>query len=217
MVRDSVCGTPGCGNERCRDFNLGLGPGLLAAIQPRRPADGIWCSARLSGVLMLGGPSPRPDKLSFAPRGQSSTSNSCRWVAILLAMMLSLAGGVVVWMVWKAKGLIVAGLVAEVLKALEEREAQANQHEPAASEPQVECGGSPQTEETRGLAQDFSTVERGDKRALASTEPWGPDELVSFASSMAWQVAQKLSKQENLAQGVIDRFAEDLGDDPHRG
>ena len=49
-------------------------------------------------------------------------------------------------MVWKAKGLIVAGLVAEVLKVLEEREAQANQHEPAASEPQVECGGTPQTE-----------------------------------------------------------------------
>jgi hypothetical protein len=131
-------------------------------------------------------------------------------VMCLLAVMLSLVGGVVVWTVWKAKGLIVAGLVAEVLKALEEREAQANQHEPAASEPQVECGGSPQTEETRGLVQDFSTVERGDKRALASPEPWGPDELVSFASSMAWQVAQKLSKQEDLAQGVVDRFAEDL-------
>ena len=27
---------------------------------------------------------------------------------------------------------------------------------------------------------------------------------------MAWQVAQKLSKQEDLAQGVVDRFAEDL-------
>ena len=113
-------------------------------------------------------------------------------------------------MVWKAKGLIVAGLVAEVLKVMEEREAHANQNEPAVFEPQVECDGTPQTEEVRGLVQDFSTVERRDKRALASTEPWGPDELVSFASSMAWQVAQKLSKHEDLAQGLVDRFAEDL-------
>ena len=48
-------------------------------------------------------------------------------------------------MVWKAKGLIVAGLVAEVLKVLEERETQANQHEPAAFEPQVGCAGTAQT------------------------------------------------------------------------
>ena len=61
-------------------------------------------------------------------------------------------------MVWKAKGLIVAGLVAEVLKVLEEREAQANQHEPAAYEPQVECDGTPQTEEVRGLVQDSPTA-----------------------------------------------------------
>ena len=111
---------------------------------------------------MLGGPSPSPDKLSFAPRGQSITSNSCRWVAVLLAMMFSLAGGVVVWMVWKAKGLIVAGLVAEVLKVLEEREAHANQHEPGVFEPQVECDGTPQTEEIRGL------VHHGRKRRQAS-------------------------------------------------
>ena len=118
MVRDSVCDTPGCGNERCHDFNLALSPGLLAAIQPRRPAACIWCFAKSRGVVMLGGPSPSPDKLSLAPRGQSITPNSCRRVAFLRAMMLSLAGGVVVWMVWKAKGLIVAGLVAEVLKVL---------------------------------------------------------------------------------------------------
>ena len=85
-------------------------------------------------------------------------------------------------MVWKAKGLIVAGLVAEVLKVLEEREAQANQHEPAAYEPQVDCDGPPQTEEVRGLVQDSSTAGSEDRRALASPEPWGPDELVSFAS-----------------------------------
>ena len=35
-----------------------------------------WCG------LLLGGPSPSPDKLSLAPRGQSITPNSCRWVAI---------------------------------------------------------------------------------------------------------------------------------------
>ena len=103
----------------------------------------------------------------------------------LSAVTCSLVMGFFVWLVLKAKGLIVAGLVAEVLKALEEREAQANQHEPAASEPQVECGGTPQTEEVRGLVQDFSTVERGDRGALASPEPRGPDELVSVASSMA--------------------------------
>jgi hypothetical protein len=125
-------------------------------------------------------------------------------------MMVSLAGGVVVWMVLKAKGLIVAGLVAEVLKVLEEREAQANQHEPAAYEPQVECDGTPQAEEVRGLVQDSSTAGSEGRRALASPEPWGPDELVSFASSLAWQVAKKLSKHDDLVQGVVDRFAEDL-------
>ena len=113
-------------------------------------------------------------------------------------------------MIWKVKCLIVAGLVAEVLKVLEEREAHANQHEPGVFEPHVECDGTPQTEEIRGLVQSFSTVESGDRRALFSPEPWGPDELVSFATSMAGQVAKKLSKQEDRVQGVIDRFAEDL-------
>ena len=129
---------------------------------------------------------------------------------MLVTCLLFLAGGFVAWLAWKAKGFIVAGLVAKVLMALEEREAQANQHEPAASEPQVGGGGPTQTEETRGWVQDSLTVGCGGKQALASPVPWGPDELVSFATSMAWQVAQKLSKQEDLAQGVVDRFAEDL-------
>ena len=113
-------------------------------------------------------------------------------------------------MVWKAKGLIVAGLVAEVFEALEEREAHANQHEPWAFEPQVECDGTPQTAEVRGLVQDSSTAGSEGRRAFASPEPWGPDALVSFASSLAWQVAKKLSKHDDLVQGVVDRFAEDL-------
>ena len=129
---------------------------------------------------------------------------------MLVTCLLFLAGGFVAWLAWKAKGFIVAGLVAKVLMALEEREAQANQHEPAASEPQVECGGTPQTEEVRGFVQDSYTGESEGRRAFASPEPWGPDELVSFASSLAWQVAKKLSKHDDLAQGVVDRFAEDL-------
>ena len=104
-------------------------------------------------------------------------------------------------MVWKAKGLIVTGPVAEVAKVLDEREAHANQHEPWVFEPQVECDGTPQTEEIRGLVQSSSTVEIGDRRALSSPEPWGPDELVSFATSMAGQVAKKLSRQEDRVQG----------------
>ncbi len=84
-------------------------------------------------------------------------------------------------MVWTAQGLIVAGLVAEVLKVLEEREAQANQHRPAAYEQQVECDGLPHTELV-SLVQDSFTAGSEGRRALASPEPWGPDELVSFAS-----------------------------------
>ena len=125
-------------------------------------------------------------------------------------MMFSPAGGAAVWMVLKAKGLIVAGLVAEVFKVLEDQAAQANQQEPAAYEPQVEGDGPPQAEDVRGLVQDSCTVGSKDTRDLASPEPWGPDELVSFASSLAGQVAKKLSKQDDLVQGVVDRFAEDL-------
>ena len=38
----------------------------------------------------------------------------------------------------------------------------------------------------------------------------GPGELVAFATSMAGQVAKKLSQHEERVQGVVDRFAEDL-------
>ena len=58
--------------------------------------------------------------------------------------------------------------------------------------------------------QDSSTAGSEGRRAFGSPEPWGPDELVSFASSLAWQVAKKLSKHDDLVQGVFDRFAEDL-------
>ena len=47
-------------------------------------------------------------------------------------MMISPAVGVFVWLVLKAKGTIVAGLAAEILKVLEMRAAQASQHGPAA-------------------------------------------------------------------------------------
>jgi hypothetical protein len=139
-----------------------------------------------------------------APEGTRHTH------CFLLAMTISLVMGVCVWLVLKAMGLIVAGLVAEVLKALEKRAAQANQQGPAARGPHVESGGRPQAEETRGFVQDFSTNESDDRRAPASPEPWGADELVVFASSMARQVAQKLSTQDDLVQGVVERFAEDL-------
>ena len=82
MVREFLCGTPGCGNERCHDLTLSLSPGLLEAIQPRRPATGIWCFARSSGVLMIGGSTPSPDKLlSFAFPGNLNTIYGCRLAA----------------------------------------------------------------------------------------------------------------------------------------
>ena len=82
MVREFLCGTPGCGNERCHDLTLSLSPGLLEAIQPRRPTTGIWCFARSSGVLMLGGSTPSPDKLmSFAFPGNLNTIYGCRLAA----------------------------------------------------------------------------------------------------------------------------------------
>ena len=40
--------------------------------------------------------------------------------------------------------------------------------------------------------------------------PWGAAELVVFASSMARQVAHKLSDQDDLVNGLVERFAEDL-------
>ena len=49
-----------------------------------------------------------------------------------------------------------------------------------------------------------------DVETQTEPEPWGPEELVAFATSMAGQVAQKLSQHEERAQGVVDRFAEDL-------
>ncbi len=88
-------------------------------------------------------------------------------------MTISLVMWVVVWLILKAKGVIVAGLVAEVLKVLEERAAQTNQQGPAARGPQVESGGPPQAEEVAGSVQDFPTNGSDDRRAPASPEPWG--------------------------------------------
>ena len=256
MMCDALLKTPESGNAMWYDFALGLSPGLLSASQPRRPAAGVWCTARNPGVrcepapertwytqclqvaggdaqrellssLVRGGGLPTntgggnighargtqpecPDKLSFAPQGHFNTSKGCRLAAVLLAMMISLAVGVFVWLVLKAKGMIVAGLAAEILKVLEMRAAQASQHGPAARGLHAGSSGPPQAEEDRGFVQDFSTVESEDRRTLASPEPWGTDELVSFASSLARQVAKKLSTQEDLVQGVVERFAEDL-------
>ena len=151
---------------------------------------------------------PKGSELPLA--GHFNTSKGCRLAAVLLAMMISLAVGVFVWLVLKAKGMIVAGLAAEILKVLEMRAAQASQHGPAARGLHAGSSGPPQAEEDRGFVQDFSTVESEDRRTLASPEPWGTDELVSFAPSLARQVAKKLSAGGPCAGGVVERFAEDL-------
>jgi hypothetical protein len=92
----------------------------------------------------------------------------------------------------------------------ETRTAQASQHWSAALGSHAGQSGLPHAEEDRGLVQEASSVASEGRRTPASPEPWGTDELVIFASSMARQVAQKLSTQDDLVQGVVERFAEDL-------
>ena len=49
-----------------------------------------------------------------------------------------------------------------------------------------------------------------DVETQTEPEPWGPEELVAFAASMAKQVGMKLSQKEEQVKGVVDRFAGDL-------
>ncbi len=119
--------------------------------------------------------------LSVTPRG-------CKWEEALLAMLLSFGGGAVVGALWKAKG-------------------------PSAASPEVRIlegpGGHRRPVEAAGadfyVGEDFV-----DKETQTEHVPWGPDELVAFATSMAGQVANKLSQQEEHVRGVVERFTEDL-------
>ena len=126
------------------------------------------------------------------------------WLCVLAVLA---AVGAAWWAAQAAAG-VVEGLAASLIHEEAEWQCAADLHRCRVA--QHPCAGQSCAQLDRGLVHEVLPVTSEDSHPPTTPVPWGAAELVVFASSMARQVAHKLSDQDDLVNGLVERFAEDL-------